>query len=165
VIGAHLHLDFVPGPCPASAGLFIPLTKARSLSLTSQRSAARYTSLPLKRRPGKRNAPPGPGGLLKVPGWCVSKTVGRRPRYGTGLHWEPPPYDAPRSRQFQYSSRLSKKVTVRGLCELSRLVATAAEIELNIRRNPHTVFYANRRAAGQLFAAVITLNLFAVSMS
>ena len=81
----------------------------------------------IEEAPGKRNAPPGPGGPLKVPGWCVSKTVGRRPRYGTGLHWKPPPYDAPRSRQFQYSSRLSKKVTVRELCEPSRLVATAAE--------------------------------------
>jgi hypothetical protein len=39
-LAPHLHLDFVPGPCPASAGLFIPLTKARSLSLTSHRSTA-----------------------------------------------------------------------------------------------------------------------------
>jgi hypothetical protein len=31
VIGAHLHLDFVPGPCPASAGLFIPHQSALAL--------------------------------------------------------------------------------------------------------------------------------------
>jgi hypothetical protein len=31
LIGAHLHLDFVPGPCPALAGLFIPHESALTL--------------------------------------------------------------------------------------------------------------------------------------
>jgi hypothetical protein len=42
----HLHLDCVPGPCPASAGLFIPPTKARSLSLSSHRSTGPGAGLP-----------------------------------------------------------------------------------------------------------------------
>jgi hypothetical protein len=64
------------------------------------------------RGPGENVTLPRASGPLKVRGWCVSKTVGRRPRCGTGLHWKPPPYDAPRSRQFRYSSACPKNDTV-----------------------------------------------------
>jgi hypothetical protein len=48
-----------------------------------------------RRGPGENATLPRAGGPLKVRGWCVSKTVGRRPRYSTGLHWNPPHNDAP----------------------------------------------------------------------
>jgi hypothetical protein len=107
---------YSPRPHPRCWPARPDLGKRWRSRLVATAAALRLNISPVKSRCpwGKRNVPQGPGGPLKVPGWCVSKTVGRRPRYGTGLHWKPPPYDAPRSRQFHYSSRLSKKVTVPG---------------------------------------------------